>query len=272
MKNVLLPLWAEKFILSATKQKGKFSKQTNRCQKKALRVLGFAVKETNGGALEEEGLTFVGLVGMIDPPRKEIAQAVKKCKRAGMRAVMITGDHKNTALAIAKEIGLASNEDQVLCGAELDQMSDEELGQKIEGVAVFARVSPQNKVRIVQALKEKGHIVAMTGDGVNDGPSLKKANIGIGMGKSGTDVAKEVSDIIIADDNFATIIVAVEEGRKIYQNIQKNGQIFVFCKHGRAFISFYRNDYFSAIHLFAACANFVCQPYHRFSSSRCSWC
>ena len=203
------------------KTKRQIFKANEQMSKKALRVLGFAVKETNGGALEEEDLTFVGLVGMIDPPRKEIAQAVKKCKRAGMRAVMITGDHKNTALAIAKEIGLASNEDQVLCGAELDQMSDEELGQKIEGVAVFARVSPQNKVRIVQALKEKGHIVAMTGDGVNDGPSLKKANIGIGMGKSGTDVAKEVSDIIIADDNFATIIVAVEEGRKIYQNIQK---------------------------------------------------
>ncbi len=189
--------------------------------KKALRVLAFAVKSIKGEPLEEDNLTFVGLVGMIDPPRKEIFHAVKKCKRAGMRAVMITGDHKETAFAVAKEIGLAKNEEQVLCGWQLDEMSDEELNSKIENIAVFARVSPQNKVRIVQALKTRGHIVAMTGDGVNDAPSLKNASIGIGMGKSGTDVAKEVADIIITDDNFATIVVAVEEGRKIYQNIQK---------------------------------------------------
>ena len=189
--------------------------------KKALRVLAFAIKDVQGQELEENNLTFVGLVGMMDPPRKEIAHAVKKCRQAGMRAVMITGDHKDTALAVAKEIGLAKNEEQVLCGWQLDEMSDDELNEKIENIAVFARVSPQNKVRIVQALKAKGHIVAMTGDGVNDAPSLKKASIGIGMGKSGTDVAKEVADIIITDDNFATIVIAVEEGRKIYQNIQK---------------------------------------------------
>lgn len=189
--------------------------------KKALRVLAFAVKTHDAEKLEEENLIFVGLTGMIDPPRKEIFSAVKKCKKAGMRAVMITGDHKDTALAIAQEIGLANNEKQVLCGVELDKMTDEELNEKIENVSVFARVSPQNKVRIVEALKKRGHIVAMTGDGVNDAPSLKKASIGIGMGKTGTDVAKEVADIIITDDNFATIVVAVEEGRKIYQNIQK---------------------------------------------------
>lgn len=189
--------------------------------KKALRVLAFATKNNVGEKLEEADLTFVGLVGMIDPPRKEIAHAVKKCKRAGMKAVMITGDHKDTAYAIAKEIGLATSEEQVLCGIELDKLSEKELDKKIEDVCVFARVSPENKVRIVEALKKRGHIVAMTGDGVNDAPSLKKANIGIGMGKSGTDVAKEVADIIITDDNFATIVVAVEEGRKIYQNIQK---------------------------------------------------
>ena len=161
------------------------------------------------------------MVGMIDPPRKEIFGAVKKCKKAGMRAIMITGDHKDTAFAIAKEIGLASKESEVLCGVELDNMSDDDLEKRINGISVFARVSPQNKVRIVEALKKKGHVVAMTGDGVNDAPSLKKANIGIGMGKAGTDVAKEVADIIITDDNFATIVLAVEEGRKIYQNIQK---------------------------------------------------
>ena len=138
-----------------------------------------------------------------------------------MRAVMITGDHKDTAFAIAKEIGLTDNESAVLCGSELDKLSDDELDKIISSISVFARVSPENKVRIVEALKKQGHIVAMTGDGVNDAPSLKRANIGIGMGKSGTDVAKEVADIIITDDNFATIVVAVEEGRKIYQNIQK---------------------------------------------------
>lgn len=189
--------------------------------KNALRVIGFAYKELENAKFEENDLIFIGLVGMIDPPRKEIAHAVKKCKKAGMRAIMITGDHKDTALAIAKEIGLAEDEKQVLCGIELDILTDEQLDKKIETINVFARVSPQNKVRIVEALKKKGHIVAMTGDGVNDAPSLKKASIGIGMGKTGTDVAKEVADIIVTDDNFATIVLAVEEGRKIYQNIQK---------------------------------------------------
>lgn len=203
------------------KLKSEIVKANKAMSKKALRVLAFAFKTNVGGTLDEQNLVFAGLVGMIDPPRKEIAHAVKKCKRAGMRAVMITGDHKDTAFAIAKEIGLTENESAVLCGSELDKLSDDELDKIISSISVFARVSPENKVRIVEALKKQGHIVAMTGDGVNDAPSLKRANIGIGMGKSGTDVAKEVADIIITDDNFATIVVAVEEGRKIYQNIQK---------------------------------------------------
>ena len=199
----------------------KIEKANREMSQKALRVIAFAYKDLKNQNFEENDLIFVGMVGMIDPPRKEIFGAVKKCKKAGMRAIMITGDHKDTAFAIAKEIGLASKESEVLCGVELDNMSDDDLEKRINGISVFARVSPQNKVRIVEALKKKGHVVAMTGDGVNDAPSLKKANIGIGMGKAGTDVAKEVADIIITDDNFATIVLAVEEGRKIYQNIQK---------------------------------------------------
>lgn len=187
---------------------------------RALRVMGFAYKPCQG-QMEESDLIFLGLMGMIDPPRKEIKSAVKKCKRAGMRPVMITGDYSNTALAIAKEIGLASSMEEVLTGDQLAKLSDKELDEKIKFCSVFARVSPEDKVRIVEAFKRAGKVVAMTGDGVNDAPSLKRASIGIGMGMSGTDVAKEVSDIIITDDNFATIVIAVEEGRKIYGNIQK---------------------------------------------------
>lgn len=189
---------------------------------RALRVMGFAYKPFGENEeLKEENLVFLGLMGMIDPPRKEIKAAVKKCKRAGMRPVMITGDYSNTALAIAKEIGLAKTMDEVVTGEQLSKMTDEELDERIKKCSVFARVSPEDKVRIVEAFKRAGKVVAMTGDGVNDAPSLKRASIGIGMGKTGTDVAKEVSDIIVTDDNFATIVVAVEEGRKIYGNIQK---------------------------------------------------
>ena len=189
---------------------------------KALRVLAFAYLEVGKSeSLREENLIFIGLIGMIDPPRREIKEAVKKCRQAGMKAVMITGDYSKTALAIAKEVGIAKASSSLITGDELAKMSDEELFNKIEDYSVFARVSPQDKVRIVTAFKKRGHVVAMTGDGVNDAPSIKRADIGIGMGKSGTDVAKQVSDIIVTDDNFATIIIAVEEGRKIYQNIQK---------------------------------------------------
>lgn len=196
----------------------------------ALRVLGFAYKNLEHINLDtkfEDDLIFMGLVGMLDPPRKEVKKAVEKCHKAGIVPIMITGDHKNTALAIAKEVGIANNVTQVLTGEEIDSLSDENFEKIVFSKSVFARVSPENKVRIVETLKKLGKIVAMTGDGVNDAPSIKKANIGIGMGITGTDVTKEVADLIITDDNFATIIVAVEEGRKIYTNIQKTVQ-FLF--------------------------------------------
>ena len=209
----------------------------------ALRVLGFAYKyfepnisiKTNSNLFNDEcavekyesDLVFVGLVGMQDPPRKEVKKAVQKCKSAGITPVMITGDHKNTAFAIARQIGLASDITEVITGEEMDSLSDDKLEKVIFSKKVFARVSPENKVRIVETFKRLGKIVAMTGDGVNDAPSIKKANIGVGMGITGTDVTKEVADVIITDDNFATIIIAVEEGRKIYTNIQKTIQ-FLF--------------------------------------------
>lgn len=194
----------------------------------ALRVLAFAFKNiSNNNEQTENDLVFVGLAGMIDPPRKEVKKAVEKCKTAGILPIMITGDHKHTALAIAKEIGLANNLSEVITGTEIDRLNDENFEKIIFSKKVFARVSPENKVRIVETFKKLGNIVAMTGDGVNDAPSIKKANIGIGMGITGTDVTKEVADVIITDDNFATIIIAVEEGRKIYSNIQKTVQ-FLF--------------------------------------------
>lgn len=189
----------------------------------ALRVLGIAVKRNN---LEnkneiEKDMIFVGLVGMIDPPRPEVIGAVKTCRKAGMKPIMITGDHIITASAIAKEIGILQENDKVMLGEEIDRYSDEEFRKIIRDYSVFARVSPENKVRIVKAYRSFGDVVAMTGDGVNDAPSIKEADIGIGMGITGTDVSKGAADMILADDNFATIIGAVEEGRKIFSNIKK---------------------------------------------------
>lgn len=189
--------------------------------KNALRVISFAFKQNQNDQIFENGFVFLGLCGLQDPPRPEIFDAVKKCKQAGMRPIMITGDYKDTAFAIAKKVGIAKDISQVLSGEEIDMLGDEEFSKVVEQKCVFARVSPAHKARIVEALKNNNHIVAMTGDGVNDAPSLKKSDIGIGMGKTGTDVTKDVADIIVSDDNFATIIVAVEEGRKIYSNIQK---------------------------------------------------
>ena len=197
-------------------------KANSQMAKKALRVLGVAVK-TDGldhGHLESN-LVFVGLVGMIDPPRAEVKDAVRVCVEAGMRPIMITGDHIDTASAIASEIGILREGDKVILGADLDRMSDEEFKNTIEQYSVFARVSPENKVRIVTTYQGKGKVVAMTGDGVNDAPSIKRADIGIGMGITGTDVSKGAADLVLADDNFATIIGAVEEGRKIFSNIKK---------------------------------------------------
>jgi Ca2+-transporting ATPase len=190
--------------------------------KKALRVLALATKHEN---LElknlESEMIFVGLVGMIDPPRPEVKDAVATCKKAGMQAIMITGDHVDTASAIASQIGILQKGDLVITGAELDQLSDDEFFKNLSHYRVYARVSPENKVRIVKAFKRAELVVAMTGDGVNDAPSIKAADIGIGMGITGTDVSKEAADVVLADDNFATIIYAVEEGRKIYANIKK---------------------------------------------------
>jgi P-type Ca2+ transporter type 2C len=180
-----------------------------------------AIKESAGGELERQ-LTFVGLVGMIDPPRDGVKEAIRLCIEAGVRPVMITGDHKLTAVAIAERLGLwASQRDVALTGVELDKLSDAELHQRIEGLRVCARVTADQKLRLVTAFKSAGHVVAMTGDGVNDAPALREAHIGIAMGKGGTDVAREAADMVIADDNFATIVEAVREGRSIWRNIQK---------------------------------------------------
>lgn len=194
---------------------------------KALRVLGLAYKPYAEGEELEQGLVFVGLVGMIDPPRPEAKEAIAKCRRAGITPIMITGDHKDTAVAIAREIGILSDVSQAVFGSELDSMDDVELDRRLPDIRVYARVSPEHKVRIVDAWKRRGKTVAMTGDGVNDAPALKKADIGVGMGITGTDVSKGVSDMLLADDNFATIVGAVEEGRKIYGNLRKAVQFLL---------------------------------------------
>ena len=186
---------------------------------RALRVLALAISHQEG--IQEENLTFVGLVGMVDPPRPAAKPAVATLKKAGITTVMITGDHRDTAFAIARELGIATDASEVMSGDEIDACSDEELQEKVKVVRVFARVSPQNKVSIVKAIKANGNIAAMTGDGVNDAPSLKAADIGIAMGITGTDVAKGAADMVLADDNFASIEKAVEEGRGIYANIKK---------------------------------------------------
>jgi len=200
----------------------------------ALRVLGIAYRELPQEGIElveekvERNLVFVGLTGMIDPPREEVIEATRLCEKAGIKVVMITGDHKLTAMAVAKEIGIMKSS-KALTGADLDRMSDEELEEVVEDVSVYARVTSEHKNRIVKALKNKGEIVAMTGDGVNDAPALKRADIGIAMGITGTDVTKEAADMVLADDNFATIVNAVERGRIIYDNIRKFSFFLMRC-------------------------------------------
>lgn len=195
--------------------------------KSALRVLGMAYRDlkphdpTESEHQVECNLVFVGLTGMIDPPRKEVREAISTCRRAGIKTVMITGDHQTTAEAIANQLGIIPRGGQMLTGQQLAGMSDDELDQKVEQVYVYARVSPEHKLRIVKSLQRKGHVVAMTGDGVNDAPAIKAADIGIAMGITGTDVSKEASALVLSDDNFSTIVAAIEEGRGIYENIRK---------------------------------------------------
>lgn len=205
--------------------KAKILNVNDRFGRDALRVLAIGYRTLSPSEVEgdkiEQDLVFLGLVGMIDPPRREVPKAVKKCRSAGIRPVMVTGDHKVTAQAIGREVGIYHKGDRVLTGRELDRISEDELEDIVEDVTIFARVSPQHKLKIVDALKGRGEIVAMTGDGVNDAPALKKADIGIAMGVTGTDVSKEASDMVLLDDNFASIIAAVEEGRGVYGNIKK---------------------------------------------------
>ncbi|SCN23273.1 Calcium-transporting ATPase [Clostridium sp. N3C] len=209
----------------------------------ALRVLGGAFKVITSTEVEidslEKDLIFIGLVGIIDPPREEVKDSIALCKQSGIKTIMITGDHKNTAFAIAKELGIAEDESQAIFGTELDKMSDEELSSKIDNLRVFARVSPEHKVRIVKAFKSKGNIVSMTGDGVNDAPSLKMADIGVAMGITGTDVAKGASDMVLTDDNFSTIVTAIEEGRNIFNNIKKSVLFLLSCNAGEIIALFF---------------------------------
>ena len=212
--------------------------------KEALRVLACAYKELDHKPTSEDmkniesELIFIGMVGMIDPPREEAKKAVEKCKTAGIKTVMITGDHKITATAIAKKLGILENEDEAITGLELERMSQEELEKNVRKYSVYARVSPEHKVRIVKAWQKNGEIVAMTGDGVNDSPALKTSDIGCAMGIVGTDVAKEAADVILTDDNFATIVSTVEEGRRIYDNILKVIQFLLSSNIGEILVLF----------------------------------
>ena len=224
--------------------KKEISKNNVAMAKEALRVLAMAYKEIDHEPTDEEmknmenDLIYVGMVGMIDPPREEVKLAVEKCKTAGIKTVMITGDHKITAVAIAKALGILENEEEAITGSELEEMSDEELTKNVRKYSVYARVSPEHKVRIVRAWQANGEIVAMTGDGVNDAPALKTADIGCAMGIVGTDVSKEAADVILTDDNFATIVSSVEEGRRIYDNILKAIQFLLSSNVGEIIVLF----------------------------------
>jgi Ca2+-transporting ATPase len=211
----------------------------------ALRVLAVACREfpnvpTSVEADDiETDLVFVGLLGMIDPPRSEAREAVKVCISAGIRPIMITGDHPDTAFAIAKDLGIAQTNKEVATGRELDDMTQDELREVVQQTNVFARVSPAHKMAIIEVLRNSKHIVAMTGDGVNDAPALKKADIGVAMGITGTDVTKETADMVVSDDNFASIVSAVEEGRVIYANIKKFIYFLLSCNASEVLVIFF---------------------------------
>ncbi|EJT6475471.1 TPA: calcium-transporting P-type ATPase, PMR1-type [Clostridium perfringens] len=225
-----------KLVDFSKEYKAKVLENSNIMSDKALRVLAFAYKDISKENIVldslEKDLVFIGMVGMIDPPRLEVKDSIKLCKSAGITPVMITGDYKNTAFAIANELGIAEDISQAITGHEIDKFKEEEFNEKIINYRVFARVSPEHKVKIVKAFKSHGNIVSMTGDGVNDAPSLKAADIGVAMGITGTDVSKGASDMILTDDNFSTIVSAVEEGRKIYLNIKKSIVFLLSCNLG----------------------------------------
>ena len=223
----------EKTVPMTDEARAKIASENKRMANKALRVIAAAMKkydampqDISSNALEND-LVFIGLAGMIDPVRPEVKNAIAECGMAGIKPVMITGDHRDTAVAIAEELGILSDPSQSMTGAELSSMSDEELAKRVENIYVYARVQPEHKTRIVNAWRSKGKVTAMTGDGVNDAPSIKNADIGIGMGITGTDVTKNVADMVLADDNFATIVGAVGEGRRIYDNIRKAVQFLL---------------------------------------------
>ncbi|MEA2015795.1 MAG: calcium-translocating P-type ATPase, PMCA-type [Actinomycetota bacterium] len=233
-------------------ERDKINKNNYNLAGRAMRNLAFAFKYLDELPSdkkikeEESGLVYLGMVGMIDPPRAEVYDAIDKCKRANIKIIMVTGDHKITASAIGQELGIIGSGDKILEGTELDDLSSEGLEEQIEDIRIFARVSPSHKVKIVEALKKKGHIVSMTGDGINDAPSLKKADIGVAMGISGTDVSKESSDMVLTDDNFATIVKAIKQGRGIYDNLKKFILFLLSCNISEVllmFISILSADY-----------------------------
>lgn len=232
----------------AASERRRIARVVDDMARQALRVLALAYSERPGGAPPnpdapeddwEKDLIFVGLVGMIDPPRPEVKQALRVASGAGIRTVMVTGDHPHTAAAIASELGMIGPREEVVTGAMLDRWSDEDLAHHVHRVSVFARVSPNHKLRIVRALRQAGEVVAMTGDGVNDAPAVKEADIGVAMGRTGTDVTREASDMVLADDNYATIINAVEEGRGIYDNIRKFIRYLLGCNVGEVLTMFF---------------------------------
>lgn len=227
-------------VVSFSKVKQFFDLKNEEFAKEGMRVLSFAYGEISNGELNvESGLTFLGLAAMVDPPRKQAKAAVAMCRRAGIKTVMITGDQKLTAIAIAKQVGIYRENDRCVQGSDLDGISDDELKRMVDKVTIFARVTPKHKLKIVKAFKSNGNIVAMTGDGVNDAPAIKEANIGVAMGKNGSDVAKQAADLVLLDDNFATLVSAIEEGRIIYSNMRKFIRYLLSCNFGEVLTSLF---------------------------------
>ncbi|MBR5310433.1 MAG: cation-translocating P-type ATPase [Oscillospiraceae bacterium] len=242
--DVLIPLCKKKLIKNehsdlTDKDKNMIKAALSDMGKAALRVIALGYKEHGGGKIEEDNFVFLGLCGMIDPPRKGAAESVLKCKKAGIRTVMITGDSPETAFAIAKSLNIAAQSSEVITGKELDLLSDSDFSKILEQKNVFARVTPAHKLKIVKSLKKSGHIVAMTGDGVNDAPAVKEADIGVSMGKNGTDVTREASGLVLLDDDFSTLVSAAEEGRIIYGNIRKFIRYLLSCNIGEVVTMFF---------------------------------